>query len=160
MLPLEFPMDAYADGVTRRGFLGAAALAACGSALAACGMDGGGTGIGVNLPSGVTANGATTQINLATQAALATTGAYLIITNASRSLIVINLGGNSYRALSAVCTHQGCLVAGIANANIVCNCHGSRYTTAGAVVNGPASAPLAQFAAVYDGATNTVTVSA
>ncbi len=123
-------------------------------------MDSGGTGIGVNLPAGVTANGATTQISLATQVGLATTGAYLIIPNASRSLIVINLGGNTFRALSAVCTHQGCLIAGIANANIECNCHGSRFTTAGAVVNGPASSPLAQFVAVHDAVANTVTVSA
>ena len=154
VLPLDFLLDAR-GGMSRRGFLSAAALTAFGATLAACGDA---SGIGVNLPAGVTANGNTTQISLTTQTGLATTGGYLVIENAMRSVIVMNLGSNSFRALSAVCTHQTCLISGIVANSIICNCHGSQFTTTGQVVVGPARSSLAQFGAVYDALLHTVTV--
>jgi Rieske Fe-S protein len=48
--------------------------------------------------------------------------------------------------LTAICTHEGCTITGLDNAQYVCRCHGSRYTTSGAVTNGPAPRPLTQFA--------------
>jgi Rieske Fe-S protein len=46
-------------------------------------------------------------------------------------------------AFSAICTHQGCTVATVAEGTIRCPCHGSRFDAAnGAVVNGPAARPL------------------
>jgi Rieske Fe-S protein len=43
------------------------------------------------------------------------------------------------RALSAVCTHLGCLVGwNNAEQSWDCPCHGSRYAPDGAVINGPA----------------------
>ncbi len=50
--------------------------------------------------------------------------------------------GNSFRAVSAVCTHLGCTV-NLAGAGFHCPCHGSVFDDAGAVVSGPAPAPLA-----------------
>lgn len=45
-------------------------------------------------------------------------------------------------AFSAICTHQGCLVAA-AGDEFDCSCHGSRFAAAtGAVLNGPAVRPL------------------
>lgn len=45
-------------------------------------------------------------------------------------------------AFSAVCTHQGCIVAA-AGAEFDCPCHGSRYDAAtGEVLQGPAPDPL------------------
>jgi Rieske Fe-S protein len=47
-----------------------------------------------------------------------------------------------FKAFSAVCTHQGCLVDTVTN-TINCPCHGSKFSiTDGSVVNGPASRPL------------------
>lgn len=43
--------------------------------------------------------------------------------------------------LSAVCTHQGCLVD-VDGAELACPCHGSRFALDGSVVQGPASRPL------------------
>jgi Rieske Fe-S protein len=49
-----------------------------------------------------------------------------------------------FRAFSAVCTHVGCICDKVANGTIDCPCHGAEFKiTDGAVVTGPAPAPLA-----------------
>ena len=51
--------------------------------------------------------------------------------------------GDEVHAFSAVCTHQGCTVASVAEGTIRCPCHGSRFDAeTGQVVNGPATQPL------------------
>ena len=47
-----------------------------------------------------------------------------------------------FKAFSAICTHQGCLVDTVTT-TINCPCHGSKYSIAdGSVVNPPAPQPL------------------
>lgn len=50
-------------------------------------------------------------------------------------------------AMSAACTHQGCLVsaAGTPEKGLTCPCHGSRFDGNGAVTQGPASSPLQHY---------------
>lgn len=46
---------------------------------------------------------------------------------------------DAVKAFSAVCTHQGCTVASVANGVITCPCHGSQFDAqSGAVIGGPA----------------------
>ena len=48
-----------------------------------------------------------------------------------------------FKAFSALCTHQGCVVSKIEGKDIDCTCHGSKFSiTDGSVVNGPANKPL------------------
>ena len=48
-----------------------------------------------------------------------------------------------FKAFSAICTHQGCTVNGVANGVITCPCHGSTFDIAtGEVKQGPATKPL------------------
>lgn len=49
-----------------------------------------------------------------------------------------------FKCFSAVCTHQGCIVSGVSDGNIDCECHGSAFSIVdGSVVTGPATQPLA-----------------
>ena len=48
-------------------------------------------------------------------------------------------------AVSAVCTHQGCIVVLSSDNNLTCNCHGSIFTMDGQVIAGPATRPLPHF---------------
>jgi Rieske Fe-S protein len=62
-----------------------------------------------------------------------------------------------FKAFSAVCTHQGCLVDAVTT-TINCPCHGSTYSiTDGAVVNPPAPKPLPPKTIKVSGDTLTVT---
>jgi Rieske Fe-S protein len=50
----------------------------------------------------------------------------------------------TFKCFTAICTHQGCTVADVGGGTINCGCHGSKFNAEdGAVVNGPASTPLA-----------------
>lgn len=67
-----------------------------------------------------------------------------VIFEAAKVVVTQPTAGN-YKAFSAVCTHQGCLVASVANGAISCPCHGSTFSIKdGSVITGPASTPLAQ----------------
>ena len=58
-------------------------------------------------------------------------------------VVVTQPAQGEYKAFSAVCTHQGCTVAGVEGGRIVCPCHGSQFDiSTGAVVQGPATQPL------------------
>lgn len=71
----------------------------------------------------------------------------------SKSKIVLTKGTDgTIHGFSAVCTHQGCTVDNISGGVISCPCHGSRYDAqTGAVVGGPAPAPLPKVAVVVRG---------
>lgn len=57
-----------------------------------------------------------------------------------------------FKAFTAVCTHQGCVVASVEDGTINCDCHGSQFSAAtGEVTNGPASAPLEEVDIQVDG---------
>ena len=54
---------------------------------------------------------------------------------------------DGFVAMTEVCTHLGCLTRHEPENNVIfCPCHGSRFATDGAVVNGPAPLPLPRLA--------------
>src|SRR4051812_1780494 len=69
----------------------------------------------------------------------------------AKAIIVNDTDG--LHALTAICTHEGCVVHDLpARKEIVCPCHGAAYTYRGAVKRGPAQAPLVWLAlTVEDG---------
>jgi len=67
-------------------------------------------------------------------------------------LVVLQPKAGDFVAFSAVCTHQSCLVASVEANEILCACHGARYSGAdGSVISGPAPAGLAPQSVRVDG---------
>ena len=60
------------------------------------------------------------------------------------NIVITQPEAGSFKAFTAVCTHQGCIVSTVSNGTIDCPCHGSKFSIKdGSVVNGPATSPLA-----------------
>lgn len=65
------------------------------------------------------------------------------VTQDSESGLYIVHGPEGIYAMSAVCTHLGCLTAWKAELGIIaCPCHGSKFKTDGTKIEGPAPRPL------------------
>jgi nitrite reductase/ring-hydroxylating ferredoxin subunit len=73
-------------------------------------------------------------------------------------VVVTQPTAGEFKAFTAVCTHQRFLVGNVQGGTINCLHHGSMYDmTTGAVVGGPAPAPLAAKTVTVSGDTLTVT---
>jgi Rieske Fe-S protein len=71
---------------------------------------------------------------------------------ADRQVVVSQPAAGQFKAFTAVCTHQGCLVSDVQGGTIVCNCHGSKFKAAdGSVAGGPAGRPLKEVGIVVEG---------
>lgn len=70
----------------------------------------------------------------------------LLPDGSSEPVYVIAQDDGTFVALSPICTHLGCTVE-ITGERLVCPCHGSTYSRAGAVLQGPAERPLARYPA-------------
>jgi Rieske Fe-S protein len=58
-------------------------------------------------------------------------------------VVVTQPVAGTFVAFSAICTHQGCVVAEVSGDTINCPCHGSKFKVAdGSVAKGPAGRPL------------------
>lgn len=143
--------------VDRRTVLHAGALAAVSGLAVACGAptqpsgpDGSGSNTGTPsapVATDVETAGASAEPTSAapdgalTQVADVPVGGGLII--ADPAVVITQPAAGEIHCFSAICTHQGCLVGGVAEGLIVCPCHGSAFSaTDGTVVQGPATMPL------------------
>jgi Rieske Fe-S protein len=63
----------------------------------------------------------------------------------------------AFKAFSSICTHAGCAVSEVQQAQIICQCHGSIFSAVdGSVLQGPASSPLAPVNITVRGSTISV----
>lgn len=119
----------------------------CGSKGNPAGPGGGGGG-GGTAPSLATVNGtvagSTVTVNVG-GTALASVGNAALVQAGSNSILVARTAQESFNALTAICTHEQCVVTGFQSGAFVCPCHGSQFSTSGAVQQGPATRPLQQF---------------
>ena len=135
-------------------------LATLGSILQAC--SGSPSSPSSSAPSLPTVNGTVSggAINITVDAAspLATVGAAALVQSSSGNFLVSRTAQDTFVALTAICTHEQCTVTGFQNARYVCPCHGSQYSTSGAVLQGPASRSLSQFATRFTNSVLTITL--
>lgn len=72
------------------------------------------------------------------------TGEARVVEHEGQKVAVYREPSGALHAVSAVCTHIGCLVDwNGAERSWDCPCHGSRFAPDGEIIEGPATAPLA-----------------
>lgn len=68
------------------------------------------------------------------------------------NVVVTQPQPGAFRAFTAICTHQGCIVSSVSDGTINCPCHGSKFSIKdGSVVHGPAIIPLPAIAIRIEG---------
>ena len=159
------PTDEHdASTATRREFCAltcqAVSLLAINSVIQGCGgnpMSSGSSAPPLNQMSG-TAAGGTVTVNIDSGSALASVNGAALVNSSAGSFLVTRTGQETFVALTAICTHEGCTVSGFENQVYVCPCHGSRYSTSGGVVQGPATSALRQFSTRFANPVLTITL--
>jgi cytochrome b6-f complex iron-sulfur subunit len=145
-----------ASCVSRREFLGRVALVAGAIIATGCGAASDLTAVSTGpLPGG------SITVKLSDYAGLATIGQPVEIRTVSGSLAgvaAVRTGATSFVALGMACTHEGTKV-NIQGQIFDCPNHGARFSSTGAVTNGPASRALASRTVVYDATAGTLVVS-
>ena len=100
----------------------------------------GGAVSGCGSPTGTPPSGPVAAGNISAL----TVGSLLVMTN-----FVVAMDANGVYAMSAVCTHAGCLLDDGSDkiaSGLSCPCHGSTFDGNGSVTNGPARSPLQHYA--------------
>ena len=93
------------------------------------------------IPSSAAASSAPAASALATTSQVPEGGGTI---NAAKKVVITQPAAGTFKAFTAVCTHQGCIVSTVSGGTINCPCHGSKFSIKdGSVVNGPAASPLA-----------------
>jgi nitrite reductase/ring-hydroxylating ferredoxin subunit len=135
----------------RRALLAGAGVT-CAAMLAGCtthdASNGGSTPSPVSAPTSA-ASSAPPAGTLATTSQIPDGGGKIID---GVNIVITQPQTGSFRAFTAICTHQGCIVNSVSNGTINCPCHGSKYSIKdGSVVHGPAPSPLAAIAIKVEG---------
>jgi cytochrome b6-f complex iron-sulfur subunit len=92
----------------------------------------------------------TINISIAPYNVLNTLGGYYV--DAANNIIIARTLNNEFIAVSSVCTHASVTIEYQATKNLFyCEGHGSTFTNAGAVSNGPAAQPLKQYKTTLTG---------
>lgn len=147
------PDDHITIGPSRRTVLASVGLAGVGvTALAGCGA----AEDAASDAASSAGDAATDAVKDAISKATIPVGGGKIF--ADQKVVVTQPTSGDFKAFSAVCTHQACVVSTIANGTINCACHGSEYDiTTGAVKKGPATKALPEKAVTVSGDGITVT---
>ena len=132
-------MTEQTTGISRRiVFQGMGALGTA-VALAGCGSDDGGTAESPTPSAGIEL-AATSEVPV---------GGGLILPE--QKVVITQPTEGDFKAFSAVCTHQKCIVAGV-DETINCTCHNSKFSIEdGSVVGGPAPSALSAVEIKVDG---------
>ncbi|MBX3156535.1 MAG: Rieske 2Fe-2S domain-containing protein [Deltaproteobacteria bacterium] len=139
---------------TRRVVLQTIGMTGAAGCLGGCG-GGGGSGV----PRGTaTMCGANLCLDLAENTELQLDNGILFFDQAPGKKLFVRRSGDTFVALSAVCTHANCLIDWNGEDQFDCDCHGSVFNNMGGVVRGPAAVALRSFATSVAGDMVTITL--
>jgi Rieske Fe-S protein len=152
--------------VSRRQFCaGACQVASCATLAtlaAACGGEGSPTspgGGGASDLSVLRGSFANARVQVTTTGTpLASVGGAARVESTAGLFLVSRTGDAAFTVVDGVCTHEGCTITSATSSEFVCPCHGSRYTRAGQVTNGPARSSLRQYSSMFANDVLTITV--
>lgn len=97
----------------------------------------------------------TFTIKLSEHPELAQVGGFKTFNINSTPVIVFRTGQTTFKALSMICTHQGCTTNWVNSVQqFQCPCHGSKYDKDGKVIQGPATQNLRTYTTEYKSDTN------
>lgn len=119
--------------------------------MLAAGCGGGGSGTPDGQPQ---VSGGIMTLPLSDWPALASSdGSQAFDVQPAGHVIVAQLDNSgTYVCVSQICTHAACSVSYAGGINgFACPCHGSTYSSTGAVTGGPAPAPLHSYTTTFDG---------
>ena len=125
-----------------------------GSPTSPSGSGGGSTLPVINAP----VSNRTITLTVDSGSPIAAVGGTALVQTTSGAFLVARISQEAFSALTAVCTHEGCTVTNVSGATFICPCHGSQYSTGGAVVQGPATRSLTPFGTQFSGNTLTITI--
>jgi Rieske Fe-S protein len=153
--------------VTRKEFLirlaiggvAVGASSAIASFLASCSLPNDPQGSTLPTTAG-TVNGNKVMVDISSTSPLVQNG-FALVQYSGGSLLVAHTSDGKYHAMTPICTHQGCMINqyNSGSKEFVCQCHGSRFSTTGAVTNGPASSPLQQYVTSVNGTQLIITIA-
>jgi len=105
------------------------------------------------------AGGLCLDLTAAANGPLRTVGGAVLVESTGDTIVVVRRSAAEVAAVSAICTHAGCLVNWTRESQTLdCPCHGSSFATTGAVLRGPAGRAIQAYGATLSG--DTVTVNA
>lgn len=117
---------------------------------------------GGNVPALTTLTGTvagnTVTLTVDGASPLASVGAAALVQAGNQSFLVFRTGPDAFNVMTAVCTHEQCIVTGFSSGTFVCPCHGSQYTTSGQVKAGPATRSLRTFNTQFTNNVLTITL--
>jgi len=142
------------DCLNRREFLAKSAAAAAALVVVE------GCGDGQIGPTGVTLGGQGVTVKIADFPGLATVNTVVSI---SEDRALVRTSATTFQGYSKICTHEGC-VTEVRNNQYECPCHGSIFSSSGAVLRGPNGqrggiAPLPTRPTTFNQTAGTVTVA-
>src|SRR5207253_7587110 len=83
-------------------------------------------------------------------------GGAVLVQSSAGNFLVSRTAPDTFAALTAVCTHEGCTITGYESSTYTCPCHGSQFSTTGGVLRGPAGRSLQSFATTFANGTLTI----
>lgn len=71
------------------------------------------------------------------------------VTSSRGEIMVVQASAGKFAAFSTICNHGGCAVSKVNSTSIICECHGSEFSTMdGSVSRGPATQALKQYSVI------------